>query len=194
MWDAQFLEWAKQFRVVRYDARGHGTERRPGPTTYSPEADLQALIDALQLERPVLVGMSLGGRVAIDFAIAHPEEPAALVLVGPGLSGYEFKDPEVLAAERQQEKAAHEGDTAAFVEAYQRAWTDGPKRTPKQVDPAVREKIGAMARNSVAKFEGERADAAPGSAGDRPAPRRSRPRCWSSPASWTPPGSTRSRR
>ncbi len=153
MWDAQFLEWAKRFRVVRYDARSHGLSET-GPERYSPEADLQALIDALQLERPVLVGMSLGGRVAIDFAVSNPEEPAALVLVGPGLSGYEFKDAEILAAERQQEKAAHEGDAAAFVEAYQRAWTDGPKRTPKQVDPAVREKVGAMARNSVAKFEG----------------------------------------
>jgi len=151
-WDAQFLELAKAYRVVRYDARHHGLSQA-GKEPFAPREDLGTLIAALGLERPIVVGMSLGGRVAIDFAITHPEEISALVLVGPGLSGYRFSDPEVLAAERQQEAAAQRGDLEAFVESYQRAWTDGPKRAPGQVDPAVRARIHEMALNSVARLD-----------------------------------------
>jgi pimeloyl-ACP methyl ester carboxylesterase len=91
MWDDQFVDLARSYRVVRYDARGFG---RSGPKTgpYASEDDLLAVMRHLQLPKASLVGLSLGGRVAIDFALVHPEMVDRLVLAGPGLSGFAWSD------------------------------------------------------------------------------------------------------
>src|ERR1051325_10852567 len=70
MWDAQFDELAKEFRVVRYDLRGFG--KSPPPTKgFSNEDDLARLMDRLKIKRARFVGLSLGAAVAVDFAITH---------------------------------------------------------------------------------------------------------------------------
>jgi pimeloyl-ACP methyl ester carboxylesterase len=73
--------------VVAYDRVGYGhSSREPEPTnryTYRSNAeDLLGLLDALGLERPVLVGWSYGGAVAQTFAQEHPDRVSALVLIG----------------------------------------------------------------------------------------------------------------
>jgi 3-oxoadipate enol-lactonase len=87
MWDGQFRQFARSYRVVRYDARGLG---RSGPanTPYSSFEDLYAVIRALGLGRVTLIGSSLGAAASLDLAVTHPEVVDKLVLVGPGLSGY----------------------------------------------------------------------------------------------------------
>jgi pimeloyl-ACP methyl ester carboxylesterase len=72
------------YRVVVYDARGHGASR---PMTRTPSiddyvADLLALTDQLRLDRPVLVGQSLGAYVAQHALIRRPEDFRALVVIG----------------------------------------------------------------------------------------------------------------
>lgn len=86
MWDAEFDTLLSTHRVVRYDARGYGRSG-PADTAFSAHDDLLALMNALQLSRASLVGLSLGGRIAIDFALAHPDRVDRLVLVAPGISG-----------------------------------------------------------------------------------------------------------
>lgn len=75
-------------RVVALDQRGHGgSERHPGDVSRAAYvADAVAVIDQLGLDRPVLIGQSLGGSTALLTAAAHPGLPRALVLVeaGPG--------------------------------------------------------------------------------------------------------------
>jgi 3-oxoadipate enol-lactonase len=86
LWDAQMKPLSKRFRVVRYDIRGYG--RSPAPTgEYYPHEDLRALLDYLKIEKATLVGLSLGGIVAADFALEYPERVERLVLVGSGLRG-----------------------------------------------------------------------------------------------------------
>jgi 3-oxoadipate enol-lactonase len=91
MWDDQFTAFSQHFRVIRYDVRGYGGSFRP-EMLYSDAEDLAALLDYLNVERVHLVGLSLGGRIAIDFAVAHPARVSSLTLAGPGLSGYEPPD------------------------------------------------------------------------------------------------------
>ena len=80
-WDYQFAKFQKYHRVIRYDRRGYGESSAPeGP--YSNEDDLLRVLDRFGLERAVLMGMSSGGGLAIDFALAHPERVKSLVLVG----------------------------------------------------------------------------------------------------------------
>jgi len=88
-WDPQFLALAQKHRVIRFDARGFGRSGR-ADTPFRADEDLYALLVALHVSRASLVGSSLGGRVAIDFALAHPEMVDHLVLAAPGLSGWQF--------------------------------------------------------------------------------------------------------
>jgi 3-oxoadipate enol-lactonase len=86
MWDAQFGELAREFRVIRYDHRGFG--RSPAPTApYSPVQDLVTLLDALKVERAHFVGNSLSGTLAIDAALRIPERLRSIVVIASGPGG-----------------------------------------------------------------------------------------------------------
>lgn len=86
IWDdvAQIL--AQRYRVVALDQRGHGLSDRPtdGYTFDRVVGDLLGLLDALSLDRPVLVGHSWGGNVVLAFGAAHPDRLRGLVLVDGG--------------------------------------------------------------------------------------------------------------
>ncbi len=91
MWSDQFTALSQQFRVIRYDVRGYGGSFRPD-VLYSDADDLAGLLDYLKVNKAHIVGLSLGGRIALDFALAHPARVSSLTLAGPGLSGYEPPD------------------------------------------------------------------------------------------------------
>ena len=97
MWDEQVAPLAHAHTVVRYDLRGFGRSTA-GSHSDTHAADLKALLDHLELVPVSLVGISLGGGVAIDFTIAYPNAVRALILVNPLLDGT---------------AAAHLGDVAA---------------------------------------------------------------------------------
>ncbi|MEV0224926.1 alpha/beta hydrolase [Streptomyces sp. NPDC050704] len=82
-WDVPARLLTRRFRVVAVDQRGHGaSDRYPHDVSRSAYvADIAAVIDQLELERPVLVGQSLGGHTAMLTAAAHPELVRALVLI-----------------------------------------------------------------------------------------------------------------
>jgi 3-oxoadipate enol-lactonase len=120
MWDGQVPALAEHYTVVRYDQRGFGrSPRRDGE--YSNVDDLRALLDELSFERAVLVAISRGGKIAIDFALEHPERVAALVLVASALRGFSFDvgDEEL---ERRWNAAEAEGDLTAMAEIDLEVW------------------------------------------------------------------------
>jgi pimeloyl-ACP methyl ester carboxylesterase len=86
LWNDQMKEFAKHHRVVRYDLRGFGRSAA-APQPFSHIEDLGALMDFLKIERATVVGLSVGGIIAADFALEHPERVDRLVLVGAGLRG-----------------------------------------------------------------------------------------------------------
>jgi pimeloyl-ACP methyl ester carboxylesterase len=79
------------YRMVAYDARGHGASSpAPDPSGYEYGdlvGDLEAVIDQLELERPVLVGSSMGAATVLTYALEHPELVPALVQVTPAYAG-----------------------------------------------------------------------------------------------------------
>ena len=81
VWDPQ-LALAAELRVVRYDRRGFGLSSGI-PSLDSDIDDLRALLDALGVVSPLLVGMSQGARVVLEFAARHPGVASGLVLDGP---------------------------------------------------------------------------------------------------------------
>jgi 3-oxoadipate enol-lactonase len=90
MWDREFPLLSKAHQVVRYDLRGYGAST-PATSPFSAVEDLSALLDHLGFEGPVIVGPSMGGRIALDFALEHPERVGGLLLIAPGYSGMEYE-------------------------------------------------------------------------------------------------------
>lgn len=83
MWDGVAAALDGRFRVLRYDAQGHGRSgSRDQPTTIDDlAADLAGLLDALDIREAHVVGLSLGGMTAQAFAVLYPKRTASLVLM-----------------------------------------------------------------------------------------------------------------
>jgi 3-oxoadipate enol-lactonase len=92
MWNRE-AEWlSQQFTVVRYDLRAHG-ESDTATTEFSHQNDLISVLDALQIEKAALIGLSAGAFIALDAALDLPNRVERIVLAGPGVSGYTGKNP-----------------------------------------------------------------------------------------------------
>ncbi len=89
MWDREFLLLAREHRVARYDLRGFGRSP-PATAPFSSVRDLSDLRDHLRMDRPLIVGPSMGGRIALDLALAEPEGVGGLLLIAPGYSGMDY--------------------------------------------------------------------------------------------------------
>jgi pimeloyl-ACP methyl ester carboxylesterase len=137
MWDMQFAEFSRNYRVIRYDVRGFGrSAMAEGP--YQSHEDLRALLDHLAVEQAHLVGLSLGGRIAIDFALEYPERVSALVLAGPGLSGFEFSASEWWGPIGD---AIQAGDSVRAAE----LWLESPYMAPAMEQPELAARLRTLA-------------------------------------------------
>ncbi len=88
LWAPQVEALAEGRTVVAYDIRGFGLSDAPDtPDAYSPArsvADLLALVDHLGISRVAICGLSMGGNIALNFALTHPERVSALIVSGTG--------------------------------------------------------------------------------------------------------------
>ena len=147
MWEPQWEPWSHEFRLLRVDLRGFGqTPLDPG--RFAHARDVIESVEQHGFERAALVGVSLGGRVALEVAVARPELVSALVLVAPGLPGHDWSE-ELQAAWAEEEAAFEAGDLDRAVEASLRTWVDGPRRRPEDVDPGVRSRVAEMQRRAL---------------------------------------------
>lgn len=117
-WDLQFEALAKTHRVVRYDLRGFGRSSLP-TEQYDHGDDLAQLMHHLNLVRPLLVGVSLGSNIALNFAARNPDQIFGAILSSPGLPGHVWKEKRP--PETAKEFAAEHG-----VEAGKKNWLAGP--------------------------------------------------------------------
>jgi 3-oxoadipate enol-lactonase len=116
-WDDQMAPLSKRFLVLRYDLRGYG-KSDPPVGAFSHIEDLRALLDHLKIDRATVVGLSLGGIVAADFALEYPSRVDRLVLVGSGLRGdIQPPDQKSLRAYQVGARDGPAGYFEAFLEA-----------------------------------------------------------------------------
>ena len=83
-WQPQFDALSDDYTTIAYDVRGHGRTGGSDRESYSMDLfsdDLAALVDALELDRPVVCGLSLGGCIAQAYADRYPDRLSGLVLV-----------------------------------------------------------------------------------------------------------------
>ena len=112
MWDAQMEPLSQAFRVIRYDHRGFGKSSAPDKP-YSPVADLVALMEHLELKRANLVGNSMGGTLALDFALLQPNLTGAVVVVASTAGGYPVPEEDIKKVNEVLGIAKDKGTSAA---------------------------------------------------------------------------------
>jgi len=128
-WATQLEHLRHSRRAVALDLRAHGRSESPRNGDYTiagMAGDVAAVVDSLRLDRFVLVGHSMGGGVALEYAGAHPDRVAGLVLVDPIGDG-----KQIPAAESKAFLAGLEAD---YDSTSQKHWTGiaGPDRVIKE--------------------------------------------------------------
>lgn len=139
LWDPQVEHLAGRGELVRYDCRGFGESSGPREVEYRHGADLLALLDQLGLARVTLVGMSMGGQVALETAVLHPERVRRLVLVDPFLADFEFSE-----AWRGMWRALAQLARTQGLEAAKDTWREGMLFSMDERFPAAAEALRAM--------------------------------------------------
>lgn len=89
MWKPQVKYFSKRYRVITYDIRGHGNTGLSTSKRYSMELfadDLAALMEALEVRKPVICGLSMGGMIAQIYAIKYPHNLKTLILSDTAVS------------------------------------------------------------------------------------------------------------
>jgi pimeloyl-ACP methyl ester carboxylesterase len=111
MWDPLMPRLAAAHRILRWDARGHGASTAPASPTASAADDLLILLDRLGIRRATIVGYSMGGGTAVEFAIRFPERVERLILIStsgppPGVPIPASAPPPLTSAEGRERLAA----------------------------------------------------------------------------------------
>lgn len=146
MWHAQLAALRDRFRVLAPDLRGFG-DSPPARGPFSPAADVLARMDAAGIDRATLVGVSMGGEVALDIALTAPERVERLALVST-LAGSTEPSAQLVETWETGGTAFEEGDLERAVAIEVETWLLGAGRSASDVDPAYLELATAMIRRT----------------------------------------------
>ncbi|MDX6401609.1 MAG: 3-oxoadipate enol-lactonase [Gaiellaceae bacterium] len=152
MWEPQLRSFPESHTVVRFDLPGFGRS----PIETNPVSYREAIGDALDaagVARAAIVGTSLGGMTALEFALDAPERVSALVLVGAGIDDHNWSgDMEAFGV--AEEAALERGDLEGAVTVNLDFWLAGPRRSLEEIDPEIRELVAEMQRDAFEQSKG----------------------------------------
>jgi pimeloyl-ACP methyl ester carboxylesterase len=150
MWDEQFAAFAKTYKVIRYDVRGFGKSDIQ-VKAFAHYQDLHNLMKFVGIKKANIMGLSLGGGIAADFAITHPEMVQNLILVCPGINGFTISSDGGAYSIATIEAARDEGYAKATE-----MWLRSPYMIPAMEHPELRGKLRQLsldnAHNWLANF------------------------------------------
>jgi pimeloyl-ACP methyl ester carboxylesterase len=140
LWEPQARALASRFRTIRYDLRLWGRSESPG-MAFSAVDDLVGVLDAVGVDRAALVGLSLGGGLALDATLARPDRVWALAHVAGGATGMPM-DPYTPEQSAEFDAAIERGDLDRAMEIDFAIWAplgaNGELRELWQLTPEVR--------------------------------------------------------
>jgi pimeloyl-ACP methyl ester carboxylesterase len=120
-WEPQVRHFCRRYRCITYNARGYPPSEVPADLErYSQERardDIRAVLDALQIERAHVVGLSMGAFATLHFGMAHPARARSLVVAGCGYGAHPMQreqfqsDARALAASMRGQGMAHAAAT-----------------------------------------------------------------------------------
>ena len=137
IWDEQMGPLSEHHTVIRFDLPGFGRSEFP-ERPFAVRRQIADLLGYLGVERTSLVGCSIGGQNALDFALDRPDLVDRLVLVASGMSGDDTPDdPEMIDIMEEAERALEAGDLDRMVDLQLQVWT--PLRTDPETDRRIRD-------------------------------------------------------
>jgi 3-oxoadipate enol-lactonase len=142
MWEEQSRALVDKYFVIRYDIRGFGRSSPPSAEAYSHADDLHELLSRLGAIPAHVVGLSNGGRLAIRFALAHPQDVRSLTLVDSALDGHAWST-DWLSLWRAIDDKAKSGDMAAA----RRLWLEHPLFAPALEQAGVAARLSQMVQD-----------------------------------------------
>ncbi len=154
MWDLQIPQFAPHYQVILYDLRGHGASESP-PHPYSIELfadDLHLFLRFLGLKKAIILGLSLGGRILLKFALKYPEESKALILCDaqsetPEESKQRFQWLAEIAQKEGMEKAA---EAYFALPLFQTLATKNPARLEREKERFIKTSALGFAQSCLA--------------------------------------------
>jgi pimeloyl-ACP methyl ester carboxylesterase len=144
-WDRLIAALPVGLAALTYDLRGFGQSAAEDSVPFSHADDLLALFEARGIEQAALVGLSMGGAIALNFALSHPERVERLVLISPHMTGWEASD-DWKALWRGVAQAARAGDMAGARD----LWFGHPMFAALREHPD----LAAELRRSLADYPG----------------------------------------
>lgn len=131
-WEPQVRYFARRYRCITFNARGFPPSDVPGdPQAYSQDRardDVRSVLDALDIERAHVVGLSMGGFATLHFGLACPERARSLVVAGVGYGA----EPEQRERFRSEADATTDLLRTRGMAAFARAYSPGPTRVQLQ--------------------------------------------------------------
>ena len=111
-WAPQVRFFARRYRTIAYNARGYPPSDVPeDPAAYSQQQaadDIRGMLDALQIQKAHVVGLSMGGYATLHFGLTYPERALSLVVAGAGYGS------------KPAEREGFRRDSATIVERFER--------------------------------------------------------------------------
>lgn len=145
VWDVLDDNLGDSFSALRYDLRGYGASLCRQHTPFKHADDLLTILDATASDRCDLIGVSMGGGIALNFTLEHPARVRNLVLISPHLVGWEWSRPWLELWNRIIERAR----TGAMDDA-RRLWWEHPLFETTRSSAA-----GPALFESIMRFSGE---------------------------------------
>ena len=134
MWEPQWATWPDDYKVIRLDLREFGRSAA-SVGAFCHAADVLAVLDALEIDRAVVVGASFGGLVSLDLAVSRPDRIAGLVLADIPLPGHAWS-AEFKAFGDAETAAVEAGDLDLATEINVDFWLGA---APESIRGAIRE-------------------------------------------------------
>jgi pimeloyl-ACP methyl ester carboxylesterase len=142
-WEAVSRELSRHRTVVRYDRRGYGRTKTTKRGRFGDQLDLLELVDALELERPVVCGSSAGAAAVLEAAALAPGRFERMVLLAPPLWDWDWGE-QMIAYDEAETAALDKGDFDTAVQLNLDMWVRVPEH---------REPVSVMLRRA---FENQR--------------------------------------
>lgn len=148
MWKDQTAHFKDSHQVITYDIRGHGQSAYVSNASHDIE-DLKIILDNEAIENITLVGCSLGAILVIDYVLSYPEKVDRLVLVSPGLIGFQEYDSLFQLQMAEYVQNLVNADTAAMVDKLKKLNALGSKnQLNESVDAYVNKALASYVRSA----------------------------------------------
>ncbi len=143
MWDSQFDVLAASYRVIRYDLRGFGKSTLQTDEKFRHAEDLRALLDYLEAPKTHVIGLSLGGMIALQHGLLYPNAVLSLVLVDSALDGFDWSERWDASLEAIKKRAVEAGASAG-----NQMWLEHELFAPARERPNCRARLTQIVSES----------------------------------------------